>query len=290
MAGTIRPTSQQKQRRQQDTAVQPAQDLALERGAIEHYADPLYYDFTYRRRRDDVEFYRRVARQYGGPILEIGGGSGRVAIPLVADGHQVTLLDASMPMLERARARALQSLDSEARKRLELVHGDMRDFALGRRKFPLVIAPFNVLLHLYEPDDFACCFRAVRRHLAPDGRFVFDVRVPEPRELARNPERIYKARPFRHPTLGYRVNYSESFHYDPIKQVQHITMRFTPAEGAPRSARPIQVLLSQRQIFPNELRALLALGGLRLAKRYGDFSGRPLAPGDSVEIVVAQRA
>jgi SAM-dependent methyltransferase len=260
----------------------------LERGSREHYVDAVYYDFAYRTRRDDVAFYRRLARQHGGPVLEVGGGSGRVAIPLAQDGLEVTVLDASEPMLARGRARAVELLDPAARRRLRFVQGDMRDFAL-RRKYPLVIAPFNVLLHLYEPDDFARCFRAVGRHLARDGRFVFDVRVPIPSELARNPDRVYKGRPFRHPTLGYRVEYDESFRYDPIKQVQHVTMRFHPGEGAPRGAKSVEVLLTQRQIFPNELRALLALGGLKLVGRYGDFTGRPLAEGDVLEIVTAKR-
>jgi SAM-dependent methyltransferase len=272
-------------------AALPDRNELLERGSLEHYADAGYYDYTYRARRDDIAFYRRLARQHGGPVLEVGGGSGRVAIPLVQDGANVTVLDASRPMLARARESADALLDATARKRLKLVHGDMREFAL-RRRYPLVIAPFNVLLHLYEPAEFASCFRAVARHLAPGGRFVFDVRVPDVRELARDPDRRYKARPFRHPTYGHRVEYSEQFRYDALKQVQHVTIRFAPepGTGAPRGSRPVEVLLTQRQIFPNEMRALLALGGLQLAGRYGDFTGRPLDAGDPQEIVVARKA
>jgi SAM-dependent methyltransferase len=255
-------------------------DDPLERGSREHYADAQYYDYTYRRRRADLDFYRRVARQHGSPILELGAGSGRVAVPLALDGHRVTGLDLSLPMLEQARARA-RALPAG---RVDFQAGDMRDFAL-RRRFPLVIAPFNVLLHLYEPDDFARCFACVRRHLTPTGRFIFDVRVPHLVELARDPGREYVGRPFIHPSLGRLARYTETFSYDPVKQVQHVTMRMLP-QGA---RRPVEVLLTQRQIFPAELRALLRLGGLRLQARYGDFSGRPLAPDDAQEIVVAVR-
>jgi SAM-dependent methyltransferase len=221
----------------------------------------------------------------------VGGGSGRVALPIAADGERITVLDSNAAMLTRARKRADDTLDAASRARFTLVRGDMREFDLGSRKFALVIAPFNVLLHLYEPRDFARCFRCIARHMAPSARFVFDVRVPIPSELARNPERVYKSRPFRHPTLGYRVEYSEQFRYDPIKQVQHVTMRFSPARpGAPRGARAFEVLLTQRQIFPNELRALLALGGLELDRRCGDFTGRPLADDDSLEIVFARKS
>lgn len=260
----------------------------LEPGAVQHYEDALYYDYTYRRRVEDVGFYRRFVRQHGGPVLELGAGSGRVTLPLVEDGAEVVALEASAQMIARGEEK-LASLDATARERVRFVQADMREFAL-EKKFNLVLAPFNVLLHLYEPHDFARCFRAVAAHLAPGGRFVFDVRVPSLGELARDPERVYKARPFKHPTLGYKIRYEEQFRYDPIKQVQHVTIRFLPGEGAPKKARAHEVLLSQRQIFPNELRALLALGGLELAGRYGDFTGRPLSEDDPQQIVVARLA
>ncbi len=260
--------------------MKPPEDFfsLLDRGSREHYADPDYYDRTYRSRRDDVEFYRATARRLGGPVLELGVGSGRVAIPLARDGHEVVGLDPSAPMLARARERARELAPGA---RLSLREGDMRSFAL-RRRFALVVAPFNVLMHLYEPDDFARCFACVARHLAPGGRFVFDVRVPQPRELARDPDREYVGRPFTHPTLG-RVRYTERFQYDPLKQVQLVTMRFTP-EGRRRA---VETVLAHRQVFPAELRALLTLGGLRLARRMGDFTGRPLGPDDDVQIVEA---
>lgn len=251
----------------------------LDRGSREHYDDPAYYDQAYRRRRDDVDFYRGVARRLGGPVLELGVGSGRVAIPLCQDGHAVLGVDPSRPMLDRCRALAADL----PRGRLTLREGDMRDVRL-RRRFPLVIAPFNALMHLYEPADIVRCFANVRRHLADDGRFVFDVRMPDLRELAFDPDREYKGRPFLHPTLG-KVRYTEQFRYDPIKQVQYVTMRFYPAKGRPR-----ETVLAHRQIFPAELRGLLTAGGLRLTKRMGDPSGRPLGPDDEVQIIEAARA
>jgi SAM-dependent methyltransferase len=251
----------------------------LDRGSREHYDDPDYYDRTYRARRDDVEFYRATARRLGAPVLELGVGSGRVALALAEDGHEVVGLDPSAPMLARAKERAAELPGAK----LTLREGDMRTFTL-RRRFPLIIAPFNVLMHLYEPDDFARCFKQVARHLAPDGRFVFDLRVPNPRELARDPERAYSGRPFTHPTLG-RVRYTERFQYDPIKQVQLVTMRFEP-EGRRRA---VETVLAHRQVFPAELRALLGLGGLRLTRRMGDFDGRPLGPDDDVQIIEAAK-
>jgi SAM-dependent methyltransferase len=264
--------------------------LDLLRGAREHYADAVYYDFTYRTRTEDIAYYRRIVQQHGGPVLELGGGSGRVSIALAKAGYDVLVLDASTAMLKQGRARAREELDRRTgHGTVVFQHADMRSFALGK-KFPTIVAPFNTLLHLYEPDDFAACFRNVVQHLTPDGVFVFDVRMPSLRELTRDPDRVYRARGFRHPTLGHRIEYSEQFEYDPVKQVQHVTIRFEPGPGAPPGAKPVETLLSQRQIFPNELRALLALGGLRLTARHGDFTGRALHSDDVVQIITAKRA
>ena len=264
--------------------------LDLVRGATDHYADAVYYDFTYRTRTEDIAFYQRVARQFGGPVLEIGGGSGRIATAIAKDGADVTALDASRPMLKQGRARARDELrKADGHGEVTFVHGDMRSFDLGT-KFPVVLAPFNTLLHLYEPADFAACFECVSRHMAKDGVFVFDVRMPNLRELNRDPTRVYRSRGFRHPTLGHRIEYTERFEYDALKQVQHVTIRFEPGPGAPSGANAVETLLSQRQIFPNELRALLALGGLRLAARHGDFTGRPLRGDDAQQVVTARSA
>lgn len=266
------------------TRSEPDPEALLARGSSEHYADTNYYDYTYRRRTEDVTYYRMLARKHGGPVLELGVGTGRIALPIAEDGFEVIGIDASAPMLRRAeeKARAL----GISPDKLTLREGDMRRFQL-RRRFPLVIAPFNALLHLYEPDDLVSCFRCVKRHLAPDGRFVFDIRVPDPAELARDPEREYVGRPFVHPTLGTKVRYTEQFRYDPIKQVQYVTIRFDPEK---RGVPPVETLLSQRQIFPAELRALLTAGGLRLAGRHGDFSGRPLSDADPLAVVTAAHA
>lgn len=250
-------------------------DDPLERGSREHYDDAVYYDHAYRRRREDIDFYVRLARQHGGPVLELGAGSGRVSVELAALGLDVTALDHSAAMIERGRARC----EALTAGRVTFVEGDLRRFSLGAT-FPLIVAPFNVLQHLYDPEDFHACFTRVREHLSPGGRFVFDVRVPQARELARDPDHAYAAGRFIHPTRKVKVRYTESFAYDPIRQVQYVTMRFEP-EGR---ARPFEALLTHRQIFPAELDALVRWSGLTASRRWGGFDGRALSP-DADEMI-----
>ena len=73
-------------------------------GAQAHYADPAYYEKTYRSRRQDVDYYVKLARLTGGPLLEYGAGNGRIAIPVARAGVDVVAVDLSKAMLDDLRA------------------------------------------------------------------------------------------------------------------------------------------------------------------------------------------
>src|SRR4051812_21772048 len=103
------------------------------------FEDAALYDWEYRRRRDDVRFYRTLADERGGPILDLGCGTGRLLIPLVRDGHVVVGLDRSAAMLARAAARR-NRLAAPARRRALLVCGDLGQLPVGRRpRFALAV-------------------------------------------------------------------------------------------------------------------------------------------------------
>src|SRR5947207_6182848 len=104
-------------------------DPALLRATFEHYQDPALYDHEYRRRRADVNFYRRTVAEHGKDALELGCGTGRVLVPLVRDGARVVGVDAAQPMLRAAAAR-LSRLSPAARARVHLVRADFRRYAL----------------------------------------------------------------------------------------------------------------------------------------------------------------
>jgi SAM-dependent methyltransferase len=118
-------------------------DDLVDAGSREHYADAALYDYEYRRRRADVTFYRELAKRRGGPILDLGAGSGRVTIALARDGHDVTAVDRSPGMLAKLRER-VAALPAAVAGRVEIVAGDLCTFAVTG-KFPLVIAAFNTV-------------------------------------------------------------------------------------------------------------------------------------------------
>ncbi len=268
----------------------PAELIAdlVDAGSREHYADAALYDYEYRRRRADVSFYRELAKQRlgsGGRILELGAGSGRVTIPLARAGFEVVAMDASAAMLGKLRTR-VAALPAALARRITSVEGDLRGFELGK-KFPLAIAVFNVLEHLYTRAEVDACLRCVAAHLAPGGAFAFDVQMPDLAWLLRDPAKRWARTRFTDPTTGRAMYYSTNHDYDPVGQIALIRLYYEPVDGK----GPTRIVkLSQRKFFPAELEALVAHAGLRVVERYGDFRGGALDGNAESQVLVCERA
>ncbi len=258
-------------------------EARITRGGKAHYEDAAYYDLAYKRRRHDVKFYVESATKYGGPVLELGVGTGRVALAIAQQGVDVVGVDPAKAMLDHAREKLLK-LPKAKQAHLTLKLGDARTLRMKKR-FALVTAPFNVFMHLVTRRDLERAFSTVRAHLAPRGRFVFDVLTPDLRAMVRRPGRLLKAPMVIHPVTGRRYHYLEAFEYDSLRQVQMVSMIFQDAEG---SGEMKIVPLSQRQFFPQELEALLHYNGFAIEHRYGDFSRGPLADDSESQIIVAK--
>lgn len=131
------------------------------------------YERQYANYRDDIAFYARLAERLGANrVLELGAGAGRVTVPLARRGLEMTALERSPAMSLRG-----QGFATRENVRIEWFAADMRDFDLGRT-FPLVIAPFNALMHLYTLPDQDRALERITAHLEPGGMFAFDLYQP----------------------------------------------------------------------------------------------------------------
>lgn len=258
-------------------------DEALRFGTESTYNDPAGYDRTYRRRKDDVRFYVALAAAHGGPVLELGAGSGRVTLALARAGHEVVALERYAPMRAHLSAR-LAKEPAEVRVRVRIVPGDLKTAKLGRR-FPLVIAPFNVLSHLYSRGDWEAALRTVRAHLSAKGRFALDVPMPDVGSFLRNPLTTYRCRPLIDPETGDVVETHESFTYDAASQIQMITSLYGVV-GKPE--RSFTRALAHRHVFPRELEALLHYNGFDVESHDGNFEGARLTLKSESQVVVAR--
>lgn len=138
------------------------------------YDDAEFYDLLHAGYRDDLAFYRGLADDHGGPVLELGAGSGRVTVALAQAGHDVVAVEPSPAMRARGTARLAAAGCAE---RVTWLDADMRTLDLGLA-VPLAIAPFHALMHLPTLEDQDAALRAARRHLAAGGAFATDVYVP----------------------------------------------------------------------------------------------------------------
>jgi SAM-dependent methyltransferase len=272
----------------------------VDAGSREHYADAALYDYEYRRRRADVTFYRELARRRGADrILELGAGSGRVTVPLARDGHYIVAVDRSAAMLARLRDRVTH-LPRAVAARIAPTAGDLRTFSVAGR-FPMAVAAFNVLEHLYTRGEVTACLQRIAAHLTPDGVFAFDVQLPDLAWLTRDPTKRWARTRFTDPTTGRAMVYSTNHDYDPVSQIVLIRLYYEPADEGPgrpvgRGAAPSPgggptvrvVKLSQRKFFPAELEALVSHAGFRVAERYGDFSFRPLDGSAESQVLVCE--
>jgi SAM-dependent methyltransferase len=264
-----------------------------EAGAREPFEDAALYDHEYRRRRADVTFYRRLARErlasgLPGPLLDLACGTGRVTVPLLRDGHTVVGLDRARPMLARAASRLLR-LPAARRARAQLVRADLRRFWF-RTKFALAICAFHSLQHLIDDRDLLRFLRCVRASLLDDGWLAFDVLPPDPVWIGRDPSRRWARTTFHHPVSGERLVYTTNHVYDPGRRALHMRLYFQPvdAEGRPAGLERVQ-RLCHRQFDPKEVGRLLDRAGFELLASFGGFDGRPLVDTDDEQHIYVAR-
>lgn len=233
------------------------------------YRDAAHYDRMFG--RGYVDFWLAQARIHGGPILELGCGTGKLAIPLAEAGFSVTGLDNSPALLELA---ASKNGD------VQWVEGDMRSFDLGRG-FTLIMLPSNNLGHLHTPEDFAECIGSVKRHLRPGGVFVIDVFVPDLKLLLQGEADEYLLTDYDHPEGQGRVRVMARSRYESSTQIRRTTtIRKVAGE------RDAVGSLDLKMYFPRELEALLRCHGLYIAARYGGHAGEPFDDSSRWQIVV----
>lgn len=262
-------------------------EQALE--TIVTYRPELYDAVTPASLQGDVAWYVRKAQESGGPVLELGAGTGRVTLAIAEAGVPIHALDASEAMLEALRAK-LGARSPEVRARVRVVAADMRTFALPER-FALVIAPFRAFLHNITEADRMACLDRVRQHLRPDGRFAFNVFHPSLEYMAQHSGvltgvwRWAATHPL--PSGGFVVR-SEANRYDTVRQVVHAQLRFDEYAEDGVLTRSSLHRLELAYLYPADIRRLLTEAGFADIRIGGGFEGREFSR-DADELVVEAR-
>jgi SAM-dependent methyltransferase len=242
------------------------------------------YDLVYADYDDDLLMYEQFAARGALPSLELGVGSGRVALHLARQGYRVTGIDSSPRMLARVAA----GLDGETAARLRLVDADMRDFDLGADRFDLVYCALETFEHLLTTADQVAALRCVAAHLALGGVFVAQLRSVTGVDWSAGPSPLVLDWTRVDPATGETVTKLRSGTASRAAQTTTDTLIFDriAADGTVRR-RTFEVTLRVTGRFEIEL--ALERAGLRLTAVYGDADLSPFTDASDTMVIVAER-
>ena len=247
-----------------------------------------FYDWENARTlgRRDVPFWRSVALQQSGPVLELGCGTGRISLPLARAGVPVVGIDRSAPMLERAAKRRTamrKRATGPAKTQLHLVRGDIRFLPFERASFKTVLAPYGILQSLVRDKDLTATLAEVARVLPRGGLFGVDLvpDVPNWREYSNRIQMKGKAAGGSHLTLV------ESVRQDRKKHLTIFEQTYIERRGSVVSEHTFDLTFRTLPI-PSFTRRLEKTGFV-IEAVLGDYRGGPWDERAEVWIMLARR-
>ena len=244
-----------------------------------------FYDLDYEPFQDDVALYLGFAERTGGPLLELGCGTGRLLLPLARAGFSITGVDMSPRMLEVAQAKVdAAGLDDQ----ITLVQADMREVNLPQQ-YRLAFIAINSFMHLVTLEDQLAALRTWRKLLLPGGLLLIDVDNPDPRHLLEADGRLDLQGRWFDPDTGATVLKHMSRTLDAARQLQHVLFIYDevfPDGQVRRTLAPFQA----RYLYRYEGELLLNKAGFTPEQVYGSYDLDPYGSDSERMIFIARRA
>ena len=242
-----------------------------------------FYDWENARTvaRRDVEFWQRLALAQEGAVLELGCGTGRLAVPVARTGVRLVGIDRSAPMLARARSRLKRAGLAD---RTLLVRGDIRTLPFrSRRGFELVMAPYGMLQSLTCEADLQATLASVNRVLRPGGILGVDLVPDLPRWAEYNRRISLQGRKGRHT----RLTLIESVRQDKRRGLTHFEQEYVERRGGARRVHKFG--LTFRTLSVRQMTRRLERAGFRIAAVLGDYQGGPWDDRADAWIILARK-
>jgi ubiquinone/menaquinone biosynthesis C-methylase UbiE len=242
-----------------------------------------YYDWENARTvgRRDIAFWRRLASRVDGPVLELGCGTGRVAIPVAKAGATVVGIDRSASMLARGRMKAGRA---RLAARVKLIRGDIRHLPFPGRTFPLVMAPYGILQSLLDESMLAAALKDVRRVLSRDGTFGVELVADLPAWEEYSNRATLRSR--RGPN-GRPIALIETVRQDRRRHITRFEQEFV--EGGGTGATRKKFSLAFRTLTVPQMVRRLERAGLTVVALLGDYQGGPWDLRADVWIILARK-
>jgi SAM-dependent methyltransferase len=243
-----------------------------------------FYDWENARTlgRRDVPFWRTVALGTGGTVLELGCGTGRIAMPLGRAGVTLVGIDRSTAMLARARRRITRSRLGD---RVSLVRGDIRALPFPSSAFSLAIAPYGVLQSLLREADLVAALRAVHRVLGAGCMFGIELVADLP-SWGEYKKRV-RLKGWKNRRGGTHVTLVETVRQDRKRRLTIFDQEFTERSGRTRQTR--RFALTFRTLSVPQMARRLEEAGFEITATLGDYRGAAWDPRAEVWIILARR-
>lgn len=229
-----------------------------------------------------LDYYVALAKEAGGPVLDVACGTGRILLPCRQAGVDIEGLDLYEAMLNTLRSKAA-ALDLPPPR---LHQGDMSSFSV-ERQFALVMIPFNAFIHNLTQDAQISCLQRCREHLQPGGQLAFDTFFPSLEIIGCEPNSRVLEGELPHPQTGLPMRMYDTRSFDRVDQLQHSIneLELLDADGNIQQTHRSET--SGRYIFKQEMELLLRVAGFGRWWIAGDFDGRPLTKETDAMIVSA---
>jgi SAM-dependent methyltransferase len=243
-----------------------------------------YYDAENVDKTDDLIFYAELAAEYGGPILDVGCGTGRIVFHLAQEGYVTHGIDSEYDMLERAKMKL--NAFAHARDKMTFYQGDVLTYDIDK-KFKMILLSYNALMHFHAQEDQVALLRRLRGWIAPDGILVID--LPNAGETFASPDTdaITLERTFIEPETGHMVMQQSVSFLDRVQQLMDVTWIYDEVTDEGVVIRTVAPVIF-RYIFYSELTLLLKLTGFDVHEVSGDYEGGTFENGCERLIVVAK--
>ena len=242
-----------------------------------------FYDQWSSHMTEDVPFYVRHALAADGPIVEIGVGNGRIAIPVAQAGQRVIGIDVSDAMLIEGARRAAKAGVAD---KLTWLNADMRTF-VADPPVSLVTIPFRAFLHLLTTDDQLKALNAINASLKPGGRLICNFFTPDPAKVA-SLDGQRKLQTTYTDEFGRRAEVYATPTNELATQRLDVRAELEVYDDG-RLVASTETTLQLRMIFRYEFEHLLERSGFEVEALYGDFDEKPYGPGPDEMIWIARK-
>lgn len=240
------------------------------------------YDIFYEAAPEgELEFYLNAIDRSGGSVLELGVGTGRIAIPAAVMGHDITGIDINRPMLERAR---LKSGAAPLYGKLHLVEADMSKIDLPRKEFDLVIIPAHTLALVTDERGQSETLMRCAEHMAPNAALIFNLFNPSDDLIHGDPDETFLLGVVEDEEQGVRHVLTGTNEFDMTRQINRCTqvIETLNTDGETIDREELQVLF--RYLHHHQVNDMLERAGIQAVEVFGDFDGSPLTD-DSEEMI-----